>query len=140
MGERFATAARNVTEDDVASFATLTGDGYGLHMDEAVAAAGPYGQRIAHGMLTLSIAIGLMMSRAENGDGPVLAFYGIDRVRFTRPVFFGDTLRVRVEVAGLEERDAERGIVSFRDEIENQDGETVAVMEKRLLYKRRNGS
>src|ERR1700729_1367950 len=77
-----------VTEAHVIGFAGLTGDHHRLHTDAEFAARSPYGQRVVHGFLVLSLSAGLFPMDPE----AVLAFYGIDRVRFINPTFIGDTL------------------------------------------------
>lgn len=127
-GETFETPGRTVTESMVDAFAGLTGDVNPLHTDAEAAAEGRFGQRVAHGMLTASLATGLWM-RTGAFDGVVLA--GIDRLRFVAPVHFGDTVRVRMEVADREDR-GDHGMVVVHNEVVNQDDETVCVFDARL--------
>ncbi len=94
---------------------------YPLHMDGEYAKRTPFGERIAHGMLTLSAATGLWMME----PGVVLAFYGIDSLRFVRPVKIGDTIYVESEVKRLTERGEEAGLVTVHQRIVNQREETV---------------
>ena len=75
------------------------------------------------------------MGDAQNSR--ILAFYGMDRVRFLRPVRIGDTIHLEGEVTALEGKDAERGVVTVHQEIVNQDGEAVAVLDKRTLHAKR---
>jgi len=70
-------------------------------------------------------------------ESRVLAFYGMDRVRLTKPVFIGDTLHLEGTVTALEEKDEHRGVVTLHQEIKDQRGETVAVLDKRTLQARR---
>lgn len=135
VGDRFATRARTITEADLVFFSGFSGDYSALHTDEEYAKRGPFGRRIAHGCLTLSVGTGLEFS-LMSGSGPedsIVAFYGMDRVRFVKPVFIGDTLHVEGEVLALEAKDETRGVVTIREEIKNQDGTTVAVLDKRTL-------
>ena len=88
IGESWESRGRTVTESDLVMFAAFSGDWHPLHTDREWAQKGPFGQRIAHGMLTLSLATGLMVFK----PGIVLAFYGIDRVRFVKPTYIQDTL------------------------------------------------
>jgi 3-hydroxybutyryl-CoA dehydratase len=134
IGDRFSTRARTITEADLVFFSGFSGDYSALHTDEEYCKAGPFGKRIAHGCLTLSVATGLEFSLMSTDDeNTIIAFYGMDRVRFIKPVFIGDTIHVEGEVIALEEKDEARGVVTLREEIKNQDGVTVAVLDKRTL-------
>ena len=125
-GEEFETAARTITEADVVAFATLTGDMNPLHTDAEFAKTTQHGQRIAHGMLTLSYAIGLL-DRSGLFSGTAIANLGIREWRFERPVLFGDTIRVRVRVGELRKTsDGKRGIAERELTVLNQRGESVA--------------
>ena len=137
IGDRIMSRGRTITETDLVVFSGLSGDYTQLHTDEEHAKAGPFGGRIAHGCLTLSIATGLEFQLFGTGEVRVLAFYGLDRVRFVKPVFIGDTIHVVVEVIALVDKDETRGVVTFHEEIRNQRDETVAVLDKRTLNKKR---
>ena len=131
----FETPRRTITEADVVTFAELSGDYNPLHTDEEFAKAGPFGKRIAHGVLTLAVLTGLW-DRLGLLAGSVEAFYGIDKLRFTRPVFFGDSLRATVKVASKEERES-NGIIVFTNQVVNQRGETVLVCDTKVLVRRK---
>lgn len=122
VGERQVTQARAITESDIVNFATLSGDWHPLHTDVEHAEKSAYGERIAHGMLVLSVMTGLVELHADY----VLAFYGMDRVRFVRPTKIGDTIHAVTEVTETRERDDRSGIVTLDVSIENQRDETVA--------------
>ncbi|WKZ51720.1 MAG: MaoC/PaaZ C-terminal domain-containing protein [Anaerolineales bacterium] len=100
VGQKIASVGRTVTEGDIMTFAGLTGDYNQIHTDVAFAAGTQFGQRIAHGLLGLSIAVGLLM-RTGVLEGTVLAFREIVEWKFVKPVFIGDTLRVEMEVKEL---------------------------------------
>ncbi|OQY81321.1 MAG: dehydratase [Anaerolineae bacterium UTCFX3] len=100
VGQKITSVGRTVTEGDIMTFAGLTGDYNQIHTDAAFAATTQFGQRIAHGLLGLSIAVGLLM-RTGALEGTVLAFREIVEWKFVRPVFIGDTLRVEMEVKEL---------------------------------------
>lgn len=138
IGDRFVTRARTVTEADITVFSGLSGDYHPLHTDEEFARRGPFGARIAQGCCTLSLATGLEFSLLGSGESRVLAFYGMDRVRFVKPVLIGDTIHLEGEVTALDEKDETRGVVTIHQEIKNQRGETVAVLDKRTLNKKRS--
>lgn len=114
---RSVSFAKTVGESDVYGFAGITGDLAPNHVDEAYMATTPYGRRIAHGVLLLgySSTASTRMLELIGGGG---VSYGYDRVRFTAPVFLGDTVRVRYTVERVEP--GERKVYS-RVEIRNQD-------------------
>lgn len=99
-GERIVTRARTVTESDVMAFAALTGDWNAIHSDAVFSATSPFGQRVAHGALGLSIAVGLA-ARTGMMEGTVLAFREIEEWKFRLPVFLGDTIRAELTVEEL---------------------------------------
>jgi len=125
-----------VTEADIVNFAGLSGDFIELHMSEAYAAQGPFGKRIAHGALVFSISTGLTVQTVKIDD-TVIAFYGMDRLRFTRPVFIGDTIHVVKKVIAKKPKGTDRGVVTFETTVLNQNGETVLVYTDKLLVKAR---
>lgn len=135
LGQEFASRGRTITETDIVNFAGLSGDFVELHTNEEFAKQTPAGRRIAHGALIFSISTGLMTQMNLIND-TVLAFYGVDKLRFTKPVFIGDTVRVAKKVADLVGK-GERGVVTFETTILNQRGETVQVYHDKLLLKRR---
>src|SRR5690348_15612293 len=104
IGDRFVSPGRTVTEADIALFAGLSGDYTPVHVDSVAAMRSRFGGRIAHGGLTLAIASGLEFSLVGPSGDRVVAFYGLDGVRFVRPVRPGDTVRVIGEVVALEPR------------------------------------
>ncbi len=134
------TPGRVITEDDVTAFASLTGDDNPIHTDAEFAKTTPFGQRIAHGLLGLSIILGL----ASHGDilkGSVLAFREIVNWKFVKPVFFGDTLRAELEVR--ETRDLpgmQAGMVSLHIKVRNQHDETVMKGVWKALIRKKEGS
>jgi 3-hydroxybutyryl-CoA dehydratase len=128
--------SRTVTEADIVNFAGLSGDFIELHMSEAYAAQGPFGKRIAHGALVFSISTGLTVQTVEIDD-TVIAFYGMDKLRFTRPVFIGDTIHVVKKVIAKAPKGTDRGVVTFETTVLNQNGETVLVYTDKLLVKAR---
>ena len=137
LGDRFASRARTVTEADIVLFSGLSGDYHPLHTDEVYASNGPFGGRVAQGCLTLSLATGLEFSLMGSDESRIIAFYGMDRVRFVKPVFIGDTIRLEGEVTALEDRDGESGVVTAHHEIKNQREEVVAALDKRTLHHKR---
>ncbi len=121
-GETFLSPARTVTEAHIAAFAGLSGDFNPLHMDEEYAKAGPHGGRIAHGMLTLSVAAGLLNRYV---DGTCIALLDVN-ARLIKVVRPGDTLRIRVTIS--EKRLSSKGtsgVISFAVDALNQREEVV---------------
>ena len=108
-GEELTTAGRTITEADLVSFSSLTGDWHPQHADAEWAAAGRFGERVAHGMLVLSYAVGLVPLDPER----VVALRGLDSVSFKRPVAIGDTIRVRTRVENVRALDDEHSLVTF---------------------------
>jgi acyl dehydratase len=129
------TIGRTITEADLVIHAGHTGDFYPHHMDAEWCRSQPFGQRIAHGTLIFSVAVGMTAGSVN----PEAFSYGYDRLRFIRPVFIGDTIRVKVTIK--EKKDSQKslqhGIVVELCEVENQRGETVLACEHLLMVKRR---
>jgi 3-hydroxybutyryl-CoA dehydratase len=138
VGDWFTSRARTITETDLVMFSGLSGDYSSIHIDEEAAKDSPFGARIAHGCLTLSIATGFeFQMQAGELESRVIAFYGLDKVRFTKPVLIGDTLHLEGEIAELQDKGAKGGVVTMRQRIVNQRGDTVASFEKRTLNAKR---
>lgn len=135
VGEKRETFGRTITEADIVTHAGQTGDFYPHHMDAEWCKTQPFGRRIAHGTLIFSVGVG--MSAGEMN--PEAMSYGYDRLRFIKPVFIGDTIRVTVTVKEKNghPRRANQGIVTELCEVINQNGETVLVCEHLLLVNKR---
>jgi acyl dehydratase len=135
VGERRTTPGRTITEADIVLHAGQTGDWFPHHTDAEWCATQEFGQRIAHGTLILSVAVGMTA-----GDINPRAFsYGYDRIRFIRPVHIGDTITVTAEVTGTRPH-ARRAGVGYVDEqvtVVNQQGETVLALTHIYLVERR---
>ena len=130
------TMGRTITETDIVVHAGHTGDFYPHHMDAEFARATSFGQRIAHGTMTFAIAIGMKASVVN----PNAFTYGFDRLRFPKPVFIGDTLRVRVTLAE-KQNDPKRphlGRCVEKVEAVNQRGEVVLACDHIALVERRS--
>jgi acyl dehydratase len=133
IGHVAESLGKTVTESDLVLFAGLSGDHHALHTDEEFARRSRFGQRIAHGALILSIATGLFVQM----DGPnpaLIAYYGIDKLRFVQPVFIGDMVRVRVRVVGKSLKDDIGGLVTFEKTVLNQDDQTVLSYVDKMLF------
>jgi len=124
IGYQLKTAAREITLEDIEHFAHFTGDTFYAHMDEEAAKANPlFGGRVAHGYLILAFAAGLFV---DPDPGPVLANYGLDNLRFVKPVKPGDTVQVALTVKDKTLRKPDQGEVRWDVVVTNRDGETVA--------------
>jgi 3-hydroxybutyryl-CoA dehydratase len=135
-GALFTTRGRTITEADLVSFAALTGDWHPQHADAAWAAGSRFGARVAHGMLILSYAIGLVPFDAER----VVALRGLDGVSFKRPVRIGDTVRVEGRVESTQPLDDDLGLVTFAWRVLNQEDKMVARARVRAMWRRDNGA
>jgi 3-hydroxybutyryl-CoA dehydratase len=136
IGEEAVTAGRTITESDIVNFAGITGDWNEIHTNKEVAEGSPFKQRIAHGALVFSVATGLTVRLGQTAD-TVIAFYGLDRLRFVKPTFIGDTITVRQKVEAKSERDDQSGIVTLLNDVVNQRGEVVVSYTAKVLVKRR---
>ena len=137
VGEIFTTAARTVTEGAVDHFAGLSGDFNPIHTDEESARQGPMKGRIAHGMLVLAIATG-QVNQLGIFEGTTVALLGMDRIRWTAPVKFGDTVHTTLTVQETRESSKpDRGVLVLEVAVRNQRDETVCQAEWTTLMARR---
>jgi len=127
---------RTVSEADIVNFAGLSGDFVELHMNEEYARRGPFGKRIAHGALIFSISTGLTVQMTPDHEA-IIAFYGVDKLRFVAPVFIGDTVHVTKRVVDKQVKEGKRGVVTFETTVMNQDHQPVVVYTDRLMVKAR---
>jgi acyl dehydratase len=132
QGERFVTRGRTVTEADVVLFAGLTGDMHPQHVDAEWSAASRFGERIAHGMLIASYAVGLMPFDPER----VVALRRVGDLVFKQPARIGDTIHVEGEIADRRELDPGHGLVTCRWRILNQRGKVVARATVEVVWRR----
>jgi len=136
LGESRHSTGRTITEADIVLHAGQTGDFFPHHMDAEWTATQPIGQRIAHGTLILSVAVGMTA-----GDiNPQAMSYGYDRIRFIKPVFIGDTISVTAEITEKSDhvkRPEEFGYVHELVTVTNQRGETVLVLTHLYLVNKR---
>lgn len=125
VGQKVISPGRTVTEADIVNFAGLAGDFNSIHTDAVYAAETPFGQRVAHGLLVLSIASGLAV-RTGTMEGTVMAFREIENWKFSKPVFIGDTVHLEMEVT--EAKALPRlggGSIKLVLDVINQEGDTV---------------
>jgi oxepin-CoA hydrolase/3-oxo-5,6-dehydrosuberyl-CoA semialdehyde dehydrogenase len=139
IGETWVTHGRTVTEADVVNFAGISGDFFYAHMDDAAAKASLFGRRVAHGYFVLSAAAGLFVDPAP---GPVLANYGLENLRFVKPVYPGDTIHARLTCKQKTAKDTvdgqvPQGVVAWDVEVTNQDSDPVAIYTILTLVKRK---
>ena len=143
IGDSLLTHRRTVTEADIVAFGGISGDYFYMHFDAIAAQDSAFGQRIAHGYFVLSAAAGLFVSPAP---GPVLANYGLDTLRFVKPVAIGDTIRARLTAKRKTDRgraDAKgvgQGVVAWDVEVTNQHDEVVASYDILTLVAKRAAS
>ena len=143
IGDSLLTHRRTVSEADIVAFGGISGDFFYMHFDAIAAKESAFGQRIAHGYFVLSAAAGLFVSPAP---GPVLANYGLDTLRFVKPVAIGDTIRARLTCKRKIDRnrkDAQgkgQGVVAWDVEVTNQDDELVASYDILTLVAKRSMS
>ncbi|MDE2367780.1 MAG: phenylacetic acid degradation bifunctional protein PaaZ [Burkholderiales bacterium] len=128
VGDSLLTHRRTVSEADIVAFGGISGDYFYMHFDEIAARESAFGQRIAHGYFVLSAAAGLFVSPAP---GPVLANYGLDTLRFVKPVAIGDTIRARLTCKRKTTRPPKKdqpaqGVVAWDVQVTNQLDELVA--------------
>lgn len=141
VGDTIITGSRQITLEDVVNFANLSGDKFYAHMsDEDARSNGVFTGRVAHGYFIVSAAAGLFVDPAL---GPVLANYGLEGLRFTKPVYPGDTIHVRLTVKQKTAKDTPvdgipQGVVEWDVEVRNQDNEAVAVYSILTLVARKD--
>lgn len=138
VGRTASSPGRTMTEADVVAFAGLTGDWHPLHTDAVHAAASEFGQRIAHGLLGLGVAIGLL-ARCGLVEPAVLALLGVDEWRFSAPIRLGETIHARasVQAARPSRSKPDRGIVTLTVEVVRADGVVAQQGQVTLLVARR---
>jgi len=134
LGEIRTSRGRTVTEADIVNFAGLSGDFVELHMNEEYARRGPYARRIAHGALIFAISTGLMTQMMPHHEA-IIAFRGLDQLRFLAPVFIGDTVHVTKKTIDKQTKDGVRGLVFFETTVLNQEGKAVLAYIDRLMVK-----
>jgi len=134
VGEVIETVGRTVESGDVSLFAGLSGDFNPVHLNELHAKKSQFGTRIAHGLLTLAITSG-QMNGTGLFEGTTIGFLGMDKVRFSNPVRFGDTVLTTATITEVRQSDKknDRGVVSMTITVRNQKDETVLTYDQALL-------
>jgi len=137
VGERRTTVGRTITETDIVLHAGQTGDFFPHHMDAEWCATQPFGARIAHGTLILSVAVGMTAVDIN----PQSMSYGYDRIRFLKPVFIGDTITVVAEIVEKSDHRSKPDQLGYLHElvsVRNQRDETVLVLTHLYLVNKRS--
>lgn len=125
LGQRITSSGRTITEADVVTFAGLSGDFNSIHTDAEYVKDTAFGQRVAHGLLIISIVSGLAV-RTGIMEGTVLAFREIKNWKFSLPVFIGETIHVIMEVTGKKAMPRlGGGSILLSLDVRNQDDQTV---------------
>lgn len=140
IGESYLTHRRTVTEADIVNFAGVSGDYFYAHTDDIAARESIFEKRVAHGYFVLSAAAGLFV---DPSPGPVIANYGLENLRFIKPVYIGDTIQAQItckQKTAKEKREGEipQGVVEWYVEVTNQNSEIVAVYSILTLVKMKN--
>ena len=124
-GQKIITSSRTVTETDIVLFAGLSGDFNQIHVDAEYSKTTPFGQRVAHGLLGLSLASGLVVQTGMM-EGTIMAFREVNEWKFIKPIYIGDTIHVETEVK--ETKALPRivgGSIIISLDVKNQTGETL---------------
>ncbi|HEU4393537.1 MAG TPA: MaoC/PaaZ C-terminal domain-containing protein [Solirubrobacterales bacterium] len=135
-GERFQTHGRTIGEFDLSAFGALTGDCAPQHLDRAFAEGGPFGERIAHGALVLSYALGLVPIDPER----LIALRALRDVKFKQSVHIGDTIHVEVDIGTCKPVSDDSGLVELVSRVLNDRGQAVALMKMDVLWRRTPGA
>ena len=135
VGMSFRSPGRTITDADLVAFAGLTGDFSELHTSDVYASNSQFGRRVAHGMLGLAYAHGLMWARTGELRETAIAFLGIGEWKFVGPIFIGDTIFVDYRIAELRDSRSKptQAIATFDVEVVKQDGSVVQRGKKALL-------
>ena len=135
VGMSFRSPGRTITDADLVAFAGLTGDYSELHTSDVYAKSSEFGRRVAHGMLGLAYAHGLMWARTGDLRETAIAFLGIDDWRFLQPIFVGDTIFVNYRIAELRDSKSRptQAIATFDVEVVDQDNRVLQRGRKALL-------
>lgn len=139
VGEVFDSPARTLTETDIINFAGLTSDWHPLHTDTTYAENSRFGKRIAHGMLVLSVGMAQLFRISTDTilAKEFVAFYGMDKVRFTAPTFIGDTIKAQATVIEIDYKKPDSGVLLYDVVISNQNDETVCRFDMKLFVARK---
>lgn len=131
VGQVQGSRTKTLSQDVIEGFADLSEDRHPLHLDEQYAAQHRFGRRIAHGALVISTFLGMV----ELDPDYLIAFYGIDRLRFVQPTYSGDTIKAETEVLSIEPKQAEEdsAVITYAVTVRNQQDEPVMRGQFKLL-------
>lgn len=133
VGDTQRTRGRTITETDIVNWCALTGDWFYPHTDKVAAERSMFGRRVAPGIMVFALGTGLGVPADST---TILANYGTDSLRYTRPTWIGDTIHLEIECTEKTDRDERGGMAVFRWTIVNQNGETVCSSLLKLLMAR----
>jgi 3-hydroxybutyryl-CoA dehydratase len=141
VGATFISPGRTITETDLVLYSALTGDWYEGHTNVEFAKRTVFGQRFAHGFLTLCVGTSLLFRLGVNELLPssFLANLGVEGMRFLAPVFIGDTIKCEAELMEMTEKSETRGILTFNMRVVNQRNEKVLQYNNMVMVGRRPG-
>lgn len=141
MGETIVSPGRTITETDFVLYSALTGDWYEGHTNAEFAKKTVFGQRFAHGFLTLCIGVSLLFRLGPNEWFPLytsfIANLGVEGMRFLAPVFIGDTIKCESELVEMKEKGEAKGILTFNIRVINQRDKKVLVFNNTVMVGRR---
>jgi acyl dehydratase len=130
VGDVQTTRGRTITEADVVGWCALTGDWFYPHVDKVAAERSMFGQRVVPGIMVYALGTGLGVPADST---TILANYGADSLRYTRPTWIDDTISLEIEVLEKEDRDEKAGVVTYRWDISNQNAVTVCASKLKIL-------
>jgi len=130
VGATQRTRGRTITETDIVNWCALTGDWFYVHSDKLAAERSMFTQRVAPGIMVFALGTGLGVPADST---TILANYGTDSLRYTKPTWIGDTIHLEIECLEKEDRDERRGLVTLRWDILNQNAELVCSSRLKLL-------
>jgi acyl dehydratase len=130
VGDVQTTMGRTITETDIVNWCSLTGDWFYPHIDKVAAERSMFKQRVVPGIMVYAVGTGLGVPADST---TILANYGADDLRYTKPTWIGDTIHLEIEVLEKDDRDAAAGVVTYRWDIANQNGETVCASKLKIL-------
>ncbi|MGH9246930.1 MAG: MaoC/PaaZ C-terminal domain-containing protein [Acidimicrobiales bacterium] len=130
VGDHQRTRGRTITETDIVNWCALTGDWFYPHIDAVAAEKSMFGQRVAPGVMVFALGTGLGVPADAT---TILANYGTDKLRYLKPTWIGDTIHLEIEVVAKTDRDEHAGLLTYRWDIANQDGDTVCASQLKIL-------
>jgi acyl dehydratase len=130
VGDTQTTMGRTITETDIVNWCSLTGDWFYPHIDKVAAERSMFGQRVVPGIMVYAVGTGLGVPADST---TILANYGADELRYTKPTWIGDTIHLEIEVIDKDDRGSENGVITYRWDIKNQNDVTVCASKLKIL-------